>query len=47
MKAGTWVRPNPVAAKTGSGKGGAVMDKDIAAPRFVLLESDTLPLHIN
>ena len=44
MKAGAWVRPNPVAAKDGSGKAGAFMDKDIAVPRFLLLESDCLPL---
>jgi hypothetical protein len=46
MKAGTWVRPNPLVSESGSGKGGAVTDKDIAAFRFVLLESDCLPLQV-
>ena len=44
MQAGAWVRPNPIASESGSGAAGAVMDKDIAAPRFLLLESDCLPL---
>src|SRR4029077_3145234 len=44
MQAGAWVRPNPVTSKTGSGKGGAFMDADVKNPRFVLLESDLLPL---
>lgn len=43
MEAGAWLRPNPV-TETGSGAGGAVMDADVVAPRFLLLESDCLPL---
>jgi hypothetical protein len=46
MRAGTWVRPNPVTSEIGSGKGGAVMDADIKAHRFLLLESDCLPLQV-
>lgn len=41
--AGAWVRMNPVEA-VGSGKGGAVCDSDVTAFKFVLLESDCLPL---
>lgn len=41
-EAGAWMRPNPVAPK-GSGTNGAVMDCDIVAPRFLLIESDSLP----
>jgi hypothetical protein len=43
MKAGAWMRPNPV-KETGSGANGAVTDADVVAPRFLLLESDCLPL---
>ena len=43
QKAGAWLRPNPV-KEVGSGAGGAVMDADVVAPRFLLLESDCLPL---
>jgi hypothetical protein len=43
MEAGAWLRPNPV-TEFGSGAGGAVMDADVVAPRFLLLESDCLPL---
>lgn len=42
-KAGAWYRPNPVNAQ-GSGASGAVTDADVAAHRFLLLESDSLPL---
>jgi hypothetical protein len=45
MKAGAWLRPNPV-KEEGSGAGGAVMDADVVAPRFLLLESDSLPLDL-
>ena len=43
MKAGAWLRPNPV-TEVGSGARGAIMDADVVAPRFLLLESDCLPL---
>lgn len=43
-KAGAWFRPNPCQA--GSGKDGAIMDSDILSHRFLLLESDTLPLPV-
>lgn len=42
-KAGAWVRPNPCKPQ-GSGSGGAVTDSDIICFRFLLLESDVLPL---
>jgi hypothetical protein len=45
MEAGAWMRPNPV-TEFGSGAGGAVMDADVVAPRFLLLESDCLPLNL-
>lgn len=41
--AGAWMRPNPT-TETGSGKEGAVTDADITAFRFLLIESDVLPL---
>lgn len=41
--AGAWIRPNPTNAE-GSGAVGAITDVDIAAHRFMLLESDCLPL---
>jgi hypothetical protein len=44
-EAGAWMRPNPV-TEFGSGAGGAVMDADVVAPRFLLLESDCLPLEL-
>lgn len=43
-RAGAWVRPNPV-APVGSGKAGAVTDSDVVAHRYLLVESDSLPLH--
>lgn len=43
--AGAWVRPNPCKPQ-GSGKGGSVMDSDIVAHRFLLLESDILPINL-
>lgn len=43
--AGAWMRPNPV-APTGTGKGGAPMDADVTAYRFLLVESDILPLDV-
>jgi RecA/RadA recombinase len=42
-EAGGWMRINPC-APCGSGKDGAVTDDDVAAYRFVLLESDSVPL---
>jgi hypothetical protein len=42
--AGCWIRPNPVLCTHGSGGGGAHMDCDVAAFRFLLLESDDLPI---
>jgi KaiC/GvpD/RAD55 family RecA-like ATPase len=42
-KAGAWLRPNPCKEK-GSGAVGAVTDSDVVAHRFLLLESDVLPL---
>jgi P4 family phage/plasmid primase-like protien len=41
-KAGCWYRINPVSQR-GSGTNGAHRDKDVAAYRFLLLESDDLP----
>jgi hypothetical protein len=43
--AGAWVRPNPV-KQEGSGKNGAVCDRDVTGYRFCLLESDDLPLEL-
>lgn len=42
-KAGAWFRPNPCQAQ-GSGTAGAVTDSDIVAWKYLLLESDVLPL---
>lgn len=42
--AGAWMRMNPVHDATG--KNGTVTDADIAAYRFVLIESDALPLDV-
>jgi hypothetical protein len=44
-RAGAWARPNPV-KETGSGFEGAIMDEDVTAPRFLLLESDCLPFSL-
>ena len=41
--AGCWMRMNPCNA-TGSGKDGAPTDADVSSYRFILLESDTLPI---
>lgn len=41
--AGAWVRPNP-SALTGSGQDGAVTDADTVSHRFLMVESDSLPL---
>lgn len=43
-EAGAWIRLNPTSTETGSGKGGAITDSDISAFRFLLIESDVLPL---
>jgi hypothetical protein len=43
-EAGCWIRMNPVKAKRGSGRGGTHTDADVAAFRFLLLESDDLPI---
>ncbi len=42
-KAGAWFRPNPCQSQ-GSGAGGAITDSDVASFRFLLVESDVLPL---
>ena len=42
--AGAWVRLNPVKRAHGSGDGGAHTDGDVACYRFLLLESDLLPV---
>jgi hypothetical protein len=44
-RAGAWARPNPV-KEVGSGFEGAIMDEDVTAPRFLLLESDCLPFSL-
>lgn len=44
-RAGVWFRPNPVAAQ-GSGASGSVTDADVVSHRFLLLESDKLPLPV-
>lgn len=41
--AGAWARPNPC-QPVGSGSKGAVTDADIASHKFLLIESDTLPV---
>jgi len=41
-EAGAWIRPNPV--NDGTGKDGSITDADVAAHRFVLVESDVLSL---
>lgn len=43
-EAGAWFRFNPCGEGTGSG--GAITDADIAAHRFLLIESDTVPIGI-
>jgi len=43
--AGAWIRLNPCNA-TGTGSDGAVTDADVSAFRFVLLESDDLPIAV-
>lgn len=42
-EAGAWIRPNP-SAPVGSGKDGAVTDADTTSHRFLMVESDSLPL---
>ncbi len=44
-KAGAWFRPNPCLPQ-GSGTAGAVTDSDVVAWKFLLLESDVLPLDV-
>lgn len=44
-QAGAWMRPNPV-TPIGSGADGAITDADVAAHRFLLVESDKLPIEI-
>lgn len=44
-QAGCWFRMNPCAA-VGSGEGGAITDADITSHRFMLLESDALPVEM-
>src|SRR5258707_1908213 len=43
--AGAWIRLNPV-TETGSGKSGAHCDSDVTAYRYILLESDALPIDL-
>jgi hypothetical protein len=43
--AGAWFRFNPVREK-GSGMGGAICDADVTSFRFMLLESDKLPMEL-
>jgi hypothetical protein len=43
--AGAWIRLNPV-TETGSGKAGAHCDSDVTAHRYMLLESDALPIEL-
>lgn len=43
--AGAWIRPNP-SALNGSGKDGAVTDADTTSHRFIMVESDSLPLEV-
>ena len=43
--AGAWIRPNPCAPK-GSGGSGAYTDSDIVAFKFMLVESDVLPMEV-
>lgn len=42
-KAGAWIRPNPC-QQAGSGAAGAVTDSDITSWKYLLVESDVLPL---
>jgi hypothetical protein len=42
--AGAWVRFNPVLRRYGSGDNGSQTDADVAAYRFLLIESDHLPI---
>lgn len=42
-ESGVWLRPNPC-VPCGTGKDGAITDSDVTAHRFVLLESDSIPL---
>lgn len=42
-RAGAWFRPNPVTA-VGTGTGGAITDSDVTGFRYLLVESDYLPL---
>lgn len=42
--AGCWVRPNPVKAAGGTGASGSIQDCDVASCRFLLVESDCIPL---
>lgn len=44
-EAGAWMRINPCNA-VGSGAGHAVCDSDITAFRYLLVESDCLPIHV-
>lgn len=42
---GAWIRLNPV-TETGSGDSGAHRDSDVTAHRYMLLESDALPIEL-
>ncbi len=43
--AGAWVRPNPCNPQ-GTGAGGSVKDCDICAWKFLLIESDVIPIEV-
>ena len=43
--AGAWIRLNPV-IELGSGEGGAHTDQDVTAWRYLLVESDNLPIEV-
>lgn len=44
-KAGAWFRPNPT-KPVGTGSGGAITDSDVESFRFLLLESDVIPIDV-
>lgn len=44
-RAGAWIRPNPC-VPTGTGSDGAITNGDISSFRFLLIESDDLPLDV-
>jgi hypothetical protein len=44
--AGAWIRMNPLKDLRGTGAGGSYTDSDVASYRFILLESDRLPMEL-